>query len=252
MSEHTISDRGRAMAQTSLKDRLQPLLSNLYDAKDNPTGIVDMGTAENHIMTRDLSDFANRRIRTTSKTFTYGEGPWGSKRLRTAMAKHMNKYFHPVSKVQPEDLVFANGITSLCELVGYAIGESGDGILISRPSYQAFPADFGAKAKIKCVFVPSKGIDPFSLSIVDQYEKTLLDAEANGTKIRALLLCNPHNPLGRCYPLATVMALMQLCQKYSLHLLADEVYALSVFDATSPAIPFTSVLAFDSSPYISP
>ncbi|KAI5245936.1 PLP-dependent transferase [Aureobasidium subglaciale] len=171
------------------------------------------------------------------------------------MAKHMNKYFHPVSKVQPGDLVFANGITSLCELFGYAIGELGDGILISRSSYQAFPADFGAKAKIKCFFVPSKGIDCFSLSIVDRYEKTLLDAKANGTKIRALLLCN-HNPLGRCYPLVIVMALMQLCQKYYLHLLADEVYALSVFlsvfDAASPAVPFTSVFAFDSSPYISP
>ncbi|KAI5206127.1 PLP-dependent transferase [Aureobasidium subglaciale] len=220
MSKSTISERGRVMARTSLKDRLQPLLSNLYDARDNPTGIVDMGTAENHIMTKDVSDFANSKIETTSKTFTYGEGPWGSKRLRTAMAKHMTKYFNPVSEVQPGDMVFANGITSLSELFG-----------------------------IKCVFVPSDGIDQFSPAIVHQYEKTLLDAEANGTKIRALLLCNPHNPLGRCYPLTTIIALMQLCHKYSLHLLADEVYALSVFDAS--AVPFTSVLAFDSSPYIS-
>ena len=45
--EGTISERGRAIAQTSLKARLQPLLSDLYDAKDNPGGIVDMGTAEN-------------------------------------------------------------------------------------------------------------------------------------------------------------------------------------------------------------
>jgi len=45
--ESTISVRGRAIAQTSLKTRLQPLLSDLYDAKDNPNGIVDMGTAEN-------------------------------------------------------------------------------------------------------------------------------------------------------------------------------------------------------------
>lgn len=47
MSEATLSDRGRTMAQTSLKARLQPILSNTYHAKDNPNGIVDMGTAEN-------------------------------------------------------------------------------------------------------------------------------------------------------------------------------------------------------------
>ncbi|THX62499.1 PLP-dependent transferase [Aureobasidium pullulans] len=251
--EGTISERGRAIAQTSLKARLQPLLSDLYDARDNPGGIVDMGTAENHIMTKDVSDFANRKIRTSSKTFTYGEGPWGSKRLRIAMANHMNKYFHPVSTVQPEDLVFANGITSLCELFGYAMGEEGDGILISRPCYQAFIADFGAKAKIKCVFVPSNGIDQFSAEIVESYETALLRAKAEGTNVRALLTCNPHNPLGRCYPLETIKALMQLCQKYSLHLLSDEVYALSVFDNSDPAaVKFTSVLSFDSTPYISP
>lgn len=105
-------------------------------------------------MTKDVSDFANRKIRTSSKTFTYGEGPWGSKRLRIAMADHLNKYFHPVSTVQPEDLVFANGITSLCELFGYAMGEEGDGILISRPCYQAFIADFGAKAKYALISTP--------------------------------------------------------------------------------------------------
>ncbi|KAH0023647.1 PLP-dependent transferase, partial [Aureobasidium melanogenum] len=149
MSEATLSERGRAMAQTSLKARLQPILSNVYHPQDNPNGIVDMGTAENHIMTKDVSDFANTKIRTTPRTFTYGEGPWGSKRLRTAMADHMNKYFHPVSAIQPDELVFANGITSLCELFGYAIASPNDGILISRPSYQAFPADFGAKAGLK-------------------------------------------------------------------------------------------------------
>ncbi|KAK6007377.1 hypothetical protein QM012_004191 [Aureobasidium pullulans] len=242
------------MAQTSVKARLQPILSNLYHVTDNPNGIVDMGSAENHIMTKDVSDFANSKIQTTPTTFNYGEGPWGSKRLRTAMANHMNKYFHPFSDIHPDELVFANGITSLCESFGYAAGSSGDGILISRPSYQAFPANFGAKAGLKCVFVPFGSTDQFSVSAIANYEKALLEARERGISVRALLLCNPHNPLGRCYLLATIKAVMQLCDKYSLHLFADEVYALSVFDSSSSssAVPFTSVLSFDSTPYISP
>lgn len=201
-------------------------------------------------MTQDVSDFVNSRIRTTPRTFTYGEGPWGSKRLRTAMSNHINKYLQPFSSVRPDDLVFANGITSLCELFGYAIGSPGDGILISRPCYQAFPSDFGAKAGIKCVFVPFGDVDQFSVAAVHNYEEALLAAREAGTNVRALLLCNPHNPLGRCYPFETTKALMQLCKKYFLHLLSDEVYALSVF--SSSLTPFTSVLSLDSSPYISP
>ncbi|KAG9941940.1 PLP-dependent transferase, partial [Aureobasidium melanogenum] len=232
MSEATLSDRGRAMAQTSLKARLQPLLSNIYHPKDNSKGIVDMGTAENHVMTKDVSSFANTKIRTSPHDFTYGEGPWGSKRLRTAMAIHMNKYFHPFAAIHPDDLVFANGITSLCELFGYAIGSPNDGILISRPSYQAFPADFGAKAGLKCVFVSFGNVDQFSPAAIENYESTLLEARDQGISIKALLLCNPHNPLGRCYPLETIKAVMQLCKKYSLHLFADEVNFRPFLDMT--------------------
>ncbi|KAK4950535.1 hypothetical protein LTR66_013948 [Elasticomyces elasticus] len=44
---------------------------------------------------------------------------------------------------------------------------------------------------------------------------------------------------------------MKLCQKYKIHLLADEVYALSVYGVPDPcAVDFKSVLSFDSSPYI--
>lgn len=201
-------------------------------------------------MTKEVSAFANTKIQITPSTFTYGEGPWGSKRLRTAMANHMNNYFHPFSRVQPDDLVFANGITSLFDSFAHAIASPNNGILISRPCYQAFPADFGAKAGLQCVFVSFGPTDQFSVSCIQHYEDALLEARKQGISIRALLLCNPHNPLGRCYPLETIEAVMQLCNKYSLHLLADEVYALSVFKPSST--PFTSVLSFDTTLYISP
>ena len=53
---------------------------------------------------------------------------------------------------------------------------------------------------------------------------------------------------------------MKLCQKYSIHLIVDEIYALSVYDVAQdtsvPAkklpIPFKSVLAIESKEYIDP
>lgn len=46
--------------------------------------------------------------------------------------------------------------------------------------------------------------------------------------MKAILVCNPHNPLGQCYPKTTLAALLQFCQKNNLHYISDEVYALSV------------------------
>ncbi|EMC98346.1 hypothetical protein BAUCODRAFT_121220 [Baudoinia panamericana UAMH 10762] len=72
-----------------------------------------------------------------------------------------------------------------------------------------------------------------------------------GMGIRALLLCDPHNPLGRCYPRDTIIASMRLCSKYGIHLLSDELYAMLIYDVSNKdAVPFTSALFFDGSEYI--
>lgn len=39
--------------------------------------------------------------------------------------------------------------------------------------------------------------DPMGLETVQAYEAALEEAKCKGIRVRALLLCNPHNPLGR-------------------------------------------------------
>ena len=77
---------------------------------------------------------------------SYGSGPWGSERLRKAMAKFMNKTFKPYEVIDADDILFSNGITGMAEMLGFTLGDPGDGVLFSRPIYQAFQVDFGYKA----------------------------------------------------------------------------------------------------------
>jgi aspartate/methionine/tyrosine aminotransferase len=51
-----------------------------------------------------------------------------------------------------------------------------------------------------------------------------------------------------------MVAFMRLCQKYQIHLLSDEIYALSTFstkDVPNPT-PFTSLLSIDKTGIIDP
>lgn len=59
----------------------------------------------------------------------------------------MTKYFKAIEKVNSDDVLVANGVSSLCEMMGFTIFDQGDGLLLPQPIYQAFPIDFGAKAK---------------------------------------------------------------------------------------------------------
>lgn len=93
----------------------------------------------------------------------------------------------------------------------------------------------------------------FSALGVEKYEKALIAAEREGTRIRAILLCHPHNPLGQCYPPQTLIKFMQLCSKYEIHLICDEIYALSVYEIPdAKAVKFESTLSLETQKYIHP
>ena len=109
--------------------------------------------------------------------------------------------------------------------------------------------------RIKSVFVDFDGVDQFSPAAVAKYETELIESEKNGTRIRAIVLCNPHNPLGQSYPKETIIGLLKLSNKYKIHLLSDEIYALSIYDNKASApnpVPFHSVLSLDIEQYIDP
>ncbi|KAI7156417.1 PLP-dependent transferase [Hortaea werneckii] len=252
----TLAPRGAELADgPSLRELFGGILGDKYDKDTNPNGMINIGTAENYIMIPEVSQFTQTHpVTLDNNQLSYGEGPWGTPRLRRAMAHHMNKRFHPMVPIQPDDLLFANGVSTICELLGFSLASPGDAILMSSPIYQAFAVDFGTKAKVSTVHVSfPPGTDQFSPAAVAHYEKTLFASQQAGTKIRAILLCHPHNPLGRPYPRETLIEFMKLCEKYQIHLLSDEIYAMSVYSSTNPSVPaFESVLAFDSTPYISP
>ena len=108
--------------------------------------------------------------------------------------------------------------------------------------------------RLKPVMVCMGDINPTSVEAVKQYEAALLQAEREGTRIRAVLLASPHNPLGRPYDVAALEGLLSFCSKYNIHLISDEVYAKTIFpsqDIPNPP-PFVSVLSLDIEKLIDP
>lgn len=85
----------------------------------------------------------------------------------------------------------------------------------------------------------------FSADSVRHYESA---ADNSSIPIKAVLVCNPHNPLGQCYPRETLQALLEFCQRRDLHYISDEVYALSAHQpAPDGFIPFSSILQLSTS-----
>ena len=66
---------------------------------------------------------------------------FGSKRLRSAMASHMNRHFNPQGPLNAEDLTFSCGTTAIVEMLAFTLGDRGDAVLLDRPVYSSHEND---------------------------------------------------------------------------------------------------------------
>ena len=78
--------------------------------------------------------------------FTYGDSFYGSKRLRSAIAGFMNRYFQPHHPVEQEHVVVTAGVTNSLEQMAYTLADRGEGFLIGAPYYTSLPMDFASRA----------------------------------------------------------------------------------------------------------
>lgn len=83
-------------------------------------------------------------------------------------------------------------------MLGYNLAEPDEAILVSRPVYGRFELDYGVEADLQIFYADTSIDEAFSLDVVKKYEKALAAAENRGITIRAVLLVNPHNPVGMC------------------------------------------------------
>ncbi len=69
-----------------------------------------------------------------------------------------------------------------------------------------------------------------------------LEAAAADEKTTALILCNPHNPVGRVWSSSELSAVVDVCARHQVFVIADELHADIILGAHS-FTPFASVVA---------
>lgn len=256
MQTTNLSRRGEEASSHVGENQIWDVLANLYHSETNPGGMISLGVAENALMHDELARFFESKFRVPTAALTYGDGPIGSKRLRASMAKFLTSQLRPVIPIKPEHIVVTNGVTTAVEDCSWALANPGDGFLLGQPYYRAFLADITLRPGVKVVTVPFGQTDPFGVDCVAKYEEAIIQSENAGVKVKGFVLCHPHNPLGRCYPRETIMELMKLCQKYNIHLISDEIYALSVWenkvDTEPTPVKFESALSIDTTDIMDP
>ncbi|RXN22558.1 1-aminocyclopropane-1-carboxylate synthase 1 [Labeo rohita] len=147
-------------------------------------------------------------------------------------------------------VVVMNGCGSLFSALAATLCDPEDAILIPSPFYGAITEDVGLYSSVKLHHVPlyseptGSDVRPFQLTF-EKLENSLKEAKKEGLNIKALILLNPHNPLGEVYSSEEMISFLQFAKMHELHVIVDEIYMLSVFNETDT---FRSVLSLDGLP----
>ena len=118
------------------------------------------------------------------------------------------------------------------------ITKPGDALMINSPVYPNF-FTWCAETHLQLIDVPlSQSDEPVNGShwILDW--DGIEKAYASG--IKAHLICNPHNPLGRVYTKDELSRLAELAKKHGVYILSDEIHAPLMY-AEQTFTPFLSV-----------
>lgn len=106
----------------------------------------------------------------------------------------------------------------------------GDKIVILSPVHFCFKRmiDMNQRITIECPLIQADGCYTIP-------EGALEACLASGAKL--LWLCNPHNPVGRAWSKTELGMVAELCDKYDVQILSDDVYC----GLTFPGVPYTPI-----------
>jgi aspartate/methionine/tyrosine aminotransferase len=229
MSFDTRRLSGRAqdlLAGGSIPEYLQrhtECLSDPCDPVANPDGYIGLCEAENRLVAEMVADRLDRAPRVPATVLGY-DTMTGSLRFREQLARFMGRTFLG-REFGLEQISVLAGAGSVLEILSYALGDPGDGVLVPTPSYAGFWMDLELRSGLAIVPVHRSSDDDFRLT------PELLDhaVAGAGRPIKALLFTSPDNPLGTVASPEEISQVLAWADDRDLHVVFDEIYALSVF-----------------------
>ena len=135
-------------------------------------------------------------------------------------------------EISPSSLIHSPGVVPSMSILVKMLTKTTDKILIQTPVYPPFASavkDNGRELVENQLIKDEKGY--YTIDFEDLEKKLSLD------EVKLLILCNPHNPVGRVWKKEELLKMGELCKKYNVRILADEIWR----DLIMPGYKHTSM-----------
>jgi cystathionine beta-lyase len=126
-------------------------------------------------------------------------------------------------QIDPRKIGFSPGVVPAINFAINAFTNPGDRILINTPVYHPFmyAVNNHGRTLVKSSLINSG--DGYYTVDFDDFERKLADG------VKMYIMCSPHNPVGRVWTLDELTKIGELCLKYKVLVISDEIHSDLVF-----------------------
>ena len=131
-------------------------------------------------------------------------------------------------------IIYTSGVVPALSAIIKALTVPGDKVLIQTPVYNCF---FSSIRNNGCEIVESPLMyadNTYSIDFED------LERKASDPKVKAMILCNPHNPAGRVWNRDELIRIGEICIRHDVVVIADEIHCELVMPGYEYT-PFASI-----------
>ena len=135
-------------------------------------------------------------------------------------------------EIKEEYIVSTPGVVSALYYLILTLTKEDDGIIIFKPVYHPFTASVEAANRnvINCPLINKDGYYKIDF---EKFEDLAADP-----KNKAIIFCNPHNPVGRVWTEDELTKIVEISKKYNVLIISDEIWS----DITMSGFKTTSIL----------
>lgn len=137
--------------------------------------------------------------------------------------------------IDPSWIIYTSGVVPAVSAIIKAVAKPGEKVIVQTPAYNCF---FSSIRNDECRLASN----PLLLQPDNSYAIDFdgLDELAADPEATVLLLCNPHNPSGRCWTRDELLRIGEIALRNGLFVIADEIHCELVF-GDHKYIPFASL-----------
>lgn len=124
-------------------------------------------------------------------------------------------------------------MTAGSDLLSHVLFDPGDFVMVPSPNYYRFTNDLGDRGLIRLAIVPTmffEGSNSVFELRVSEFERIYQAKEADGGRVRAIMIANPQNPGGSYHTLDELRPIIKWAVKRGIFVILDEIYDLTVYN----------------------